>query len=153
MRAFQVLIAVERGGGRGLFTHEGSVATRDPHDRRRRPQAGRAIYQSLPGVPVLADVVTSPDARALLALVTTPSQIRLPLVAGIPADRRDIPRQCYRRRMEDEEYRAEAERRGLPVGRAVNGAELQALIAHSLSAVPEPVVKAYLAFTGLKADE
>jgi hypothetical protein len=55
--------------------------------------------------------------------------------------------------MEDEEYRAEAERRGLPVGRAVNGAELQALIAHSLSTVPEPVVKAYLAFTGLKGDE
>jgi hypothetical protein len=55
--------------------------------------------------------------------------------------------------MEDPDYRAEAERRGLPVGRAVAGAELQSLIARSLSGVPEPVVKAYLAFTGLKADE
>ena len=31
--------------------------------------------------------------------------------------------------MEDQDYRAEAERRGLPVGRAVGGAELQSLIA------------------------
>jgi hypothetical protein len=112
-------------------------------------------YQSLPGVPVLADVVASPDARALLALVTTPSQIGLPLVAppGIPPERLEILRRAYQSLMEDRDYRAEAERRGLPVGRAVAGAELQALIARSLSAVPEPVVKAYLAFTGLKADE
>jgi hypothetical protein len=100
-------------------------------------------------------VVTNPDARALLALVTTPSQIGLPLLGppGIPADRLDILRQSYRRLMEDEDYRAEADRRGLPVGRAVGGAELQALVARSLSGVPEPVVKAYLAFTGLKADD
>ena len=38
-------------------------------------------------------------------------------------------------------------------GRAIAGAELQALIAQSLASVPEPVVKAYLSFTGLKADE
>jgi tripartite-type tricarboxylate transporter receptor subunit TctC len=152
----EVLIALERGEVDGLFTHEGSVANTRPDmiaSGALKPLV--QSHQSLPNVPVLADVVASPDARALLALVTTPSQIGLPLVAppGIPAERLDILRQSYRRLMEDEEYRAEAERRGLPVGRAVGGAELQGLIAHSLSAVPEPVVKAYLAFTGLKADE
>jgi hypothetical protein len=112
-------------------------------------------YASLPGVPVLAEVVSSPDARALLALVTTPSQIGLPLIGppGIPAARLETLRQSYARLMQDEEYRTEAERRGLPVGRAVEGAELQGLIARSLSGVPEPVVKAYLNFTGLKADD
>jgi hypothetical protein len=30
---------------------------------------------------------------------------------------------------------------------------LQTLIARGLSSVPDPVIKAYLAFTGLKADE
>ena len=55
--------------------------------------------------------------------------------------------------MDDSDYRTEADRRGLPVGRALGGAELQRLIAHSLSAVPEPIVKEYLAFTGLKAEE
>jgi tripartite-type tricarboxylate transporter receptor subunit TctC len=152
----EVLIAVERGEVDGLFTHEGSIASSRP-DMIAAGALKPLVqsYPSLPGVPVLADVVASADARALLALVTTPSQIGLPLIGppGLPADRLEILRQSYARLMQDEDYRAEAERRGLPVGRAVGGAELQALLARSLSAVPEPVVKAYLAFTGLKADE
>jgi tripartite-type tricarboxylate transporter receptor subunit TctC len=152
----EVLIAVERGEVDGLFTHEGSIDNTRP-DMIAAGALKPVVqsYQSLPNVPVLAEVVANPDARALLALVTTPSQIGLPLLGppGIPADRLDILRQSYRRLMEDEDYRAEADRRGLPVGRAVGGAELQALVARSLAGVPEPVVKAYLAFTGLKADE
>src|SRR5258708_8513735 len=152
----EVLIAVERGEVDGLFTHEGSVANTRP-DMIASGVLKPLVQsdQSLPNVPVLSDVVTNPDARALLALVTIPSAIGLPLIApaGIPADRLEVLRQSYRRLMADADYRAEAERRGLPVGRAVGGAELAALIARSLSAVPEPVVKAYLAFTGLKADE
>jgi tripartite-type tricarboxylate transporter receptor subunit TctC len=152
----EVLIAAERGEVDGLFTHEGSIANSRP-DMIAAGTLKPIVqsYQSLPGVPVLADVVASADARALLALVTTPSQIGLPLMGppGIPAERLDILRQSYMRLMQDEDYRADAERRGLPVGRAVGGAELQALVARSLSGVPEPVVKAYLAFTGLKADE
>jgi tripartite-type tricarboxylate transporter receptor subunit TctC len=152
----EVLIALERGEVDGLFTHEGSIANTRPDmitAGTLKPLVQSA--PSLPGVPVLADVVAKADARALLALVTIPSEIGLPLLAppGIPADRLDVLRQAYRRLMEDQDYRAEAERRGLPVGRAVGGAELQALIGRSLSGVPEPVVKAYLAFTGLKADE
>jgi hypothetical protein len=55
--------------------------------------------------------------------------------------------------MEDQEYRAEADRRGLPVGRAVMGAELRTHIVQSLFSVPEPVVKDYMAFAGIKAQE
>lgn len=152
----EVLIAVERGEVEGLFTHEGSIANTRPDmiaagTLRPLVQSGK----SLPNVPLINDVVTRPDTRALLALVTTPSEIGLPLLGppGIPADRLDILRQSYARLIEDADYRAEAEHRGLPVGRAAGGAALQALIARSLSAVPEPVVKAYLNFTGLKADE
>jgi hypothetical protein len=59
------------------------------------------------------------------------------------------------RLMDDQEYRADAEKRGLPVGRAIGGAELQRLIVESLvsAAVPDAVVKDYLAFTGIKAEE
>jgi tripartite-type tricarboxylate transporter receptor subunit TctC len=152
----EVLIALERGEVEGLFTHEGSIANTRPD----MIAAGtvRPLVQSdksLPNVPLLADVLTRADARALLALVTTPSEIGLPLLGppGIPPERLDVLRQSYAQLMQDADYRAEAEHRGLPVGRALGGAELQALIAHSLSAVPEGVVKAYLEFTGLKADE
>jgi tripartite-type tricarboxylate transporter receptor subunit TctC len=152
----EVLIAVERGEVDGLFTHEGSIANSRP-DMIAKGALKPLVqsYASLPDVPVIADVVANPDARALLALVTTPSQIGLPLIAppGTPAAQLEILRQSYERLMQDADYRADAERRGLPVGRAIEGAALQSLIAHSLSNVPEPVVKAYLSFTGLKADE
>jgi len=152
----EVLIAIERGEVDGLFTHEGSIQNTRPDmiaSGLLKPIV--QSFQSLPNVPVLSEVMANPDAKALLGLVTTPSQIGLPLIAppGTPAERLDILRQSYLRLMDDAEYRAEAERRGLPVGRAVAAAELQALISRGLSSVPEPVVKAYLAFTGLKADE
>ncbi len=152
----EVLIAIERGEVDGLFTHEGSIQNTRPDmiaSGLLKPIV--QSFQSLPNVPVLSEVMANPDAKALLGLVTTPSQIGLPLIAppGTPAERLDILRQSYLRLMDDAEYRAEAERRGLPVGRAVAATELQALISRGLSSVPEPVVKAYLAFTGLKADE
>jgi tripartite-type tricarboxylate transporter receptor subunit TctC len=152
----EVLIAIERGEVDGLFTHEGSIANSRP-DMIAAGTLKPVVqsFESLPDVPVLADVVANPDAKALLALVTTPSQIGLPLLGppGIPADRLDILRQSYLRLMADADYRADAERRGLPVGRPVGGIALKELIGRGLSSVPEPVVKAYLAFTGLKADE
>ena len=152
----EVVIAIERGEVDGLFTHEGSIANSRPD--MIASGAVKAIAQSfasMPGVPLLSDTVADRNARALLGLVTAPSHIGLPLLGppGIPADRLEILRASYMRLMEDKEYRAEADRRGLPVGRAVGGSELQKLIAQSLTAVPEAVVKDYLALAGLKAEE
>src|SRR5215475_6253205 len=152
----EVLIALDRGEVDALFTHEGSIANSRPD--LISSGAVKPIVQSfdaMAGVPVLADVVVDANARALLGLITTPSHIGLPLLGppGIPADRLEILRQSYLRLMDDAEYRVEAERRGLPVGRAVTGAELQHLIAQKLSAVPERIVKEYMAFAGIKAEE
>ena len=152
----EVLIALDRGEVDALFTHEGSVANSRPD--LISSGAVKPIVQSfdaMAGVPILADVVLDPNARALLGLVTTPSHIGLPLLGppGIPSERLEILRQSYQRLMDDAEYRAEADRRGLPVGRAVSGAELQQLIAQKLSAVPERLVKEYMAFAGIKAEE
>jgi tripartite-type tricarboxylate transporter receptor subunit TctC len=150
-----VLIAIERGEVDGLFSHEGSVANSRPD--MIETGAVKPIVQSFASMPLLADALTNPNAKALLGLVVTPSHIGLPLLGppGIPAERLDILRKAYLRLMDDQEYRADAEKRGLPVGRAVGGAELQQLIVQSLvaAAVPEAVVKDYLAFTGMKADE
>lgn len=151
----EVLIALDRGEVDGLFSHEGSVANSRPD--LIASGAVKAIVQSFdafPGVPVLADVVTDPNARALLGLVTTPSQIGLPLLGppGIAPERLEILRTAYSRLMEDKDYRAEADKRGLPVGRALTGAELHELIAQRLSHVPDRVVKEYGAFAGVKAE-
>ncbi|MEA2954104.1 MAG: hypothetical protein QOJ96_3624 [Alphaproteobacteria bacterium] len=151
-----ILIAVERGEVDGFFTHEGSILNTRPDmiaSGDLKPIVQSSAY--FPNVPVLADVVTDANARALLGLVTTPGHIGLPLVGppGIPEDKLEILRKAYLRLMEDNDYRADAERRGLPVGRAVGGPELQKLVAQSLSSVPPAVVKDYLAYTGLKAEE
>jgi tripartite-type tricarboxylate transporter receptor subunit TctC len=152
----EVLIALDRGEVDALFTHEGSIANSRPD--LIASGAVKPIVQSfdaMAGVPILADVVVDANARALLGLVTTPSHIGLPLLGppGIPSERLEILRQSYQHLMDDAEYRAEADRRGLPVGRAVSGAELQQLIAQKLSAVPERLVKEYMAFAGIKAEE
>jgi tripartite-type tricarboxylate transporter receptor subunit TctC len=150
----EILIALERGEIDGLFSHEGSLA-----NSRHLIASGavKAIVQShdaFPGVPVLSDVVVDANARALLGLVTAPNQIGLPLLGppGIPRERLEILRAAYQRLMDDKDYRAEADKRGLPVGRALAGAELQQLIVTSLSFVPDRVAKEYMAFAGIKAE-
>jgi tripartite-type tricarboxylate transporter receptor subunit TctC len=152
----EVLIALERGEVDGLFSHEGSIANSRPD--LISSGAVKPIVQTadvMPQVPVLADVLTNDKSRALLELVTIPNHIGLPLLGppGIPADRLAILRQSYMRLMADAEYRAEAERRGLPVGRAIGGVELQKLIATSLTSVPPSVVKEYMTMAGIKAAE
>jgi tripartite-type tricarboxylate transporter receptor subunit TctC len=151
----EIVIALERGEIDGLFSHEGSLA----NSRADLIASGavRALVQSheaFPGVPILSDVVMDANARALLGLVTTPNQIGLPLLGppGVPRDRLDILRGAYQRLMDDKVYRAEADKRGLPVGRALSGAELHKLIVTSLSVVPDRVAKEYMAFAGIKAD-
>jgi tripartite-type tricarboxylate transporter receptor subunit TctC len=151
----EIVIALERGEIDGLFSHEGSLANSRPD--LITSGAVKALVQShdaFPDVPVLADVIAHPNARALLDLVATPNQIGLPLLGppGMPKERLDILRASYLRLMEDKDYRAEADKRGLPVGRALSGAELHKLIVRSLSDVPDRVAKEYMAFAGIKAE-
>ena len=152
----EVVIAIERGEVDGLFSHEGSIANSRPD--LIASGAIRAVVQSsdgIAGVPLLSDVVRKPDARALLGLVTAPSEIGLPLLGppAMPPERLEILRASYRRLMADNDYRAEADRRGLPVGRAIGGADLARLIARALASAPPAVVKDYLALAGIRAEE
>jgi tripartite-type tricarboxylate transporter receptor subunit TctC len=152
----EVVIAIERGEVDGLFSHEGSIANSRPD--LIASGAIRSIVQSsngIAGVPLLSDVVSNPDARALLGLVTAPSEIGLPLLGppSVPADRLEILRASYQRLMADEDYRAEADRRGLPVGRSIAGADLQKLIVQTLASAPATVVKDYLALAGIRPQE
>jgi tripartite-type tricarboxylate transporter receptor subunit TctC len=152
----EVMIALERGEVDGLFSHEGSVVNLRPEIVKSGTV--NAIVQSFdvfPKVPVLSDVVTNAKAKGLLGLVTTPSHVGLPLLGppGVPAERLEVLRRSYMRLMADKDYQAEAEKRGLPAGRPISGAELQKIIAQSLSGVPEPLVQEYLAFSGIKASK
>jgi len=140
----EVLIAIERGEVDGLLT-AGQISRPD------MITSGFliAIFQSIkdvPGLPLLSDHVTDPNAKALLALLLTPSRIGLPLMGPpqMPADRLDLLRRSYLEMVADKDFREEAERHGIPIGRAMSGAEIHKLIIEDLSALPQSVVKEYL---------
>ncbi len=140
----EVLIAMERGEVDGLFT-AGQISRPD------MVTSGFLIpvLQSMeehPGVPLMADAVSDSNARALLGLLLAPSRIGLPLMGppNIPAERLELLRRSYLQMTADKDFRDESEKRGMPVGRALGGAELHKLVAENLSSVPENVVKEYL---------
>ncbi|MFN4281362.1 MAG: Bug family tripartite tricarboxylate transporter substrate binding protein [Alphaproteobacteria bacterium] len=145
----EVLIAVERGEIQGLYSHEGSIAnTRPDLISSGKLKAVFQTFEDMPNVPIMSDLVSNPKEKALLALLNAPSQVGLPLMAppGIPKDRLAILRSSYAKMVEDKAYREEAEKRGLPVGRAMTGEQLQKLIAENLSSVQEEVLQEYLSY-------
>lgn len=146
----EVVIALERGEIDGLYSHEGSIHnTRPDLINSGKLRAVAQSFEDLPNVPILMDFITNPKEKALLSLLNTPARIGLPVLAppGLPADRLEILRKSYAQLVQDKEYRAEAEQRGLPVGRALGGAELEILVRESLTTVPEEVLQEYLAYT------
>jgi tripartite-type tricarboxylate transporter receptor subunit TctC len=144
-----VLIAVERGEIEGLYSHEGSIAnTRPDLIASGKLKAVFQTFEDMPNVPIMSDLITNPKERALLALLNAPSQVGLPLMAppGIPKDRLEILRASYAKMVTDAEYRQEAEKRGLPVGRAMSGPQLQKIITENLSTVQPEVLQEYLSY-------
>jgi len=146
----EVQIALERGEIDGVYVNEGSIQNTRPYlISSGKIKAMAQSFEDIPNVPILTDVIANPKEKALISLLNTPARIGLPLLAppGIPAERLELLRKSYAELVQDKEYRAEAERRGLPVGRAMGGAELQKLVIDSLSTVPEDVLQEYLNYT------
>ncbi len=145
----EVMIAIERNEIEGLYSHEGSIANTRPD----LIAGGKLIavfqtFEDMPNVPVMSELISNPKEKALLALLNAPSQIGLPLMAppGIPKDRLETLRVSYAKMVEDKDYREEAEKRGLPVGRAMTGPQLQKLVAENLSTVADDVLQEYLSY-------
>jgi tripartite-type tricarboxylate transporter receptor subunit TctC len=140
----EVLIAAERGEVDGLLT-AGQISRPDMVASGFLVPIVQTLDE-LPGIPILSNAVTDMRAKALLGLLLTPARIGLPLMGppNIPAGRLELLRESFVRMNADKDYREEAERRGVPVGRALGGTELHTLVVEQLSSLPEQVVKEYL---------
>lgn len=143
----EVLIAVERGEADGLYTHEGSVTRADMINSG----ALIAVLQTFPdmkGVPLLSDIVTNPDEKALLGLLNAPSRVGLPLLGppGIAKDRLETLRKSFAAMAADKDYRNEGEKRGFPVGSPVSGEELEKIVLENLAKVPDSVLAEYKSY-------
>jgi len=146
----ETLLALERGEIDGLYSHEGTI------------QAGRPdlfdggkiipIFQGVPelaNVPVITASAQSERESVLLRLLNSPSEVGLPLVAppGLAADRVLALRRAYALMSKDKAYLDEAEKRGVSLGRPMEGEALQALVERTFASASQDVVREYLSYT------
>jgi tripartite-type tricarboxylate transporter receptor subunit TctC len=150
----EVIVAIDRGEVDGLYSHQGSIQNLRP-DMIAKGVLVPVLqtFKEMPDVPTIDDVIKNPKEKALLGMLSAPSQIGLPMLAppGIPADRLEILRKAHAQMVKDKDYLEEGEKRGLPAGQPISGENLETLIAQSLSSVPDDVLKEYLTF--MEADE
>jgi hypothetical protein len=141
----RVLLALEQNEVDGFFTVEDSLGN-------RQDLIERTVYPILQttarhaDLPLLQDVVPRRDLP-LLSLVLAVDRLGIPVVGppGMPADLVDILRKAFLEMARDPQYQADARKVDLPVGAAIDGAELAARIAELAGAATPDVIAAYRA--------
>lgn len=144
-------LAMERGelDGMGQFSWSTLKATRqDWLDAKKvnlvvqiGPRKEPAISEYMGyDVPLLTDLATNDDDRAVLELLSSGEGIGRPLLTtpNVPAARVAALRAAFDKTMKDPDFLAEAKKIGILID-PVSGVELQKLVARVLSASPEVV--------------
>lgn len=122
---------------------QASISSRSSWEAFVKNGYGRFLVQiggNHPDVPQLADLVTDPPAKALVALVQSQGDISR-LTAGppgIPQDRLDALRMAYRKAMEDPEMQAKAAKLERPLEPAY-GEDVARMVKAALTQSPETI--------------
>jgi tripartite-type tricarboxylate transporter receptor subunit TctC len=100
-------------------------------------------HPDLPQVPLIMDMVKTPEQRQLLRLVFAGQVMGRPFLAppGVPADRLAAMRRAFVATMQDPAFLAEAEKIKLEI-RPVSGEAVQKLVAEVYASPPEAIKKA-----------
>jgi len=100
-------------------------------------------HPDLPHVPLIMDMVKTPEQRQVLRLVFAGQVMGRPFLAppGVPADRLAALRKAFMATMQDPAFLAEAEKIKLEI-RPVSGDAVQKLVAEVYASPPEAVKKA-----------
>ncbi len=138
-----VNLAMERGEvtGRCGWSWSSVVATRPDWIKDKTinilVQLSTAKHPDLPDVPLVMDLATNPDDKALLRVVFARQALGRPFVAppNIPADRVKALQEAFMATMSDPEFQADAKKADLEVT-PVSGAEVQQLVADAYTASP-----------------
>jgi tripartite-type tricarboxylate transporter receptor subunit TctC len=137
------ILAVERGEADGVLCQKASL-------RSDMISSGAVVpvFQVMglePGVPLLDDIVTDQNEKALLEMLSAPQRIGLPLIGppGMPDDRTQILRRSYLNMVASPDYQAEAMKRGLDIGQPNSGEELARFVATKLAAFPPETIEEY----------
>ena len=137
------VLAVERGEADGVLCQRASV-------RPDMLASGVVVpvfqfYDFEPGVPLLLDLITNAQERALLELLMAPQKLGLAVIAppGMPADLTRVLRDSYLRMVATSEYRDEATKRGFDVGTPNTGEAIAEYVTDTLMKFPADTVAEY----------
>jgi tripartite-type tricarboxylate transporter receptor subunit TctC len=91
-------------------------------------------HRDLPDVPLLIDLATNPDVKAVFELMSVTADIGRPFVTapGVPAERVAALRQAFEKTMTDPEFLADAARANIDI-KLIDGHELDVLVRRVLS--------------------
>jgi tripartite-type tricarboxylate transporter receptor subunit TctC len=104
-------------------------------------QMGLSKHPDLPEVPLVIDLATSVEDRAVLELIFARQVMAWPYLAppGIPKDRAEALRRAFMDTMNDKDFLAEAKRSALEI-RPVAGADIQKLV-QQVYDTPTPIAE------------
>lgn len=149
----QINIAIERGelqGRCGVSYTSLKRSTTFLQDGRVKVlvQMGLAKHPDLPNVPLVNDFQMSDEDRGAMELLLAPTAISRPffLPPGVPTERAEMLRAAFDATLADLEFRAEAEKVGLPM-RTMGGKEMQTLVEHIYRAPPKVIERAKFLLT------
>jgi tripartite-type tricarboxylate transporter receptor subunit TctC len=134
----RVLFALEQGEIDGSFTVGNALAGRADLYAKVVPVVQTGSERA--GVARLRDVIRA-EQRPLHDLIVAPDSIGVPLIgpAGMAADATEILRTAFSAMAQDADYQTDARKVDLPVGHAIDGAQLAAMI-RALAAGTTPAV-------------
>jgi hypothetical protein len=140
----RVLVALEQGEIDAMFTVVDSFARRQDLIANRIVVPILQSKGGLPGLPLVRDLLPRRD-QPLLTLVMGTDNFGLPLVGppGMASEPTEILRKAFVDMAADKDYQADAAKANLPVGAALDGVQLTAMINElAASATPE-IITAY----------
>ena len=141
-----VNLAMERGevSGRCGWSWSSVVSTRpdwlENNSINLLLQMSTAKHPDLPDLPLVMDLATDPDDKALLTLIFARQALGRPFVAppNIPADRVQALQDAFMATMADPDFLAEAQQAELEIT-PISGADVQQLVADAYKASPAVV--------------
>jgi len=147
--AGEIDLAMESGEveSRSGTTYESIVAERPQwlKDKTIRPivQVGRVRNKELPDVPLLQELVSTPEEKAVLRLLSGSIVVGRPFLAppGVPAERVAALRQAFDATMKDQAFLDECAKTGVDLD-PVDSTILEAAIRDIVSQPPELVERA-----------
>jgi len=153
----QINIAIERGEvqGRGgiswVSLKAGSQAWLDGHKINLLVQIGPRKEPDLPRVPLLKELVKSPDDEKIVELITLPTVLGHAHWVGpnVPRERVETLRAAYAATLADPEFLEETRKLNMET-RPQTGAQVEALV-KAVAATPQPVIEKTARILGWKS--